>query len=654
MENEIVDTRDESVSAGDAVVQEALARWQDADTYEATNREEAEDDLNMLAGRNHWPADVVTDRERKKRPVLTINKLPSFTDQVTNDSRMNKRSIKVLPYSGGATKEVADLIAGHIRQIEDVSHADIAYQTAHDGAVNNGFGFFRIVTEYESDTSFDQVIRIKRIRNPFVVRLDPAHQEFEAEDGRYAFVEEDISVDEYEARYPGRTRPTPFPNAGDIYNIWVSEDRIKVAEYWVKRPEVKRLYLLSDNRVVDGDEWDKVSDDLQAEVVAYQEQIRSIPQGEPIPPPPPPVPTVVKERKVNTHYIEQYLLDGKQILDGPNRWAGKYIPIVPVWGKEIIINDERILRSLIRFAKDPQRMYNYFRTAAVETVALAPKAPYIADERQLEGHEEEWESANQENPSVLLYRGVPGLEAPKRQVVTQTALGEITEANISNDEMKATTSLFDASLGAQGNEVSGRAIFARQREGDVAHFIFHDNLNIAIRYAGEILVDLTPRIYDTQRQIMVKQEDGEEYPVLINQTVVDQSTGEEVILNDLSLGEYKVTVTTGPSYTTARVEAAQNMMDFARVSPEVGSMILDLIAENLDWPGAAKIMKRIDWIMKSKGINFDQPPQPPPPSTDDTIKDRKAESIFLGNEKKKLDIVEQRRSLINEQTRGTA
>lgn len=647
----IVDTKDKSISKEDALVKQAKERFRSSEAYERENRKQALDDLNMLAGRNHWPAAIVAKRELEDRPCLTINKLPSFVDQVVNESRLNKLSIKIRPYGGGSTPQLAETFAGLIRNIENVSDAEVAYQTALEGAVNNGFGFFRVVTEYSDDSSFDLDIFIRPIRNCFNVYLDPARQEHDARDGRYAIVSEMISRDEYKIRY-GK-EPIPFGSLeGEDTNLWFEEKRVRIAEYWVKEPITNNLYLLSDGRTVDGDEWDSAVDELiAAEEIIHLEPDPQNPEGPPIEVKGPapegsgypqtvlnPTPTVERKRKVETHKVVHYLIDGNGIIEGPTDWAGKYIPIIPVFGKELVINDEVILRGLIRFAKDPQRMYNYFRTAATETVALAPKAPYMAADEQLEGHEDEWGQIGKSNPAVLKYKHIPGVNPPQRQMVTQTAIGEITECNLSNDEMKATTSLHDASLGAQGNEVSGKAILARQREGDVANFTYHDNLKRGVKFCGDILVDLIPKIYDTERQIVVMNEMDEDKMVWVNQSAGDK------IINDLTQGRYKVVVTAGPSFNTQRMEAAESMLDFVRTAPDTATYVMDLIAENQDWPGALKIAKRLRKLLPPD-IDDDGPPKPQEPSLDDTIKGLKANSIDLGNKRKQLDIVEKRRKL---------
>ena len=280
MNKQIVSTRPDS--SDEAIIQEAKDRLELCDSFEGENRKEAIDDLNMLAGRNHWPDSVVRARELQKRPILTINKLPAFTDQVLNDGRMNKIAIKVKPAGGGATVELAETFNGLIRNIQLMSDADIAYQTAEEGAVNNGFGYFRVVTEYADDSTFDQDIFIKRIPNPLTVSLDPNMVSHDGRDCEFGFIRERISRRVFEKRYPGKNPPSPIGSKGEEIS-WANDDTVLIVEYWIKEPITRRIYLLSDKRTVEADEWDKVADDLKLqEKTIHLEPDPNNPQGPPI------------------------------------------------------------------------------------------------------------------------------------------------------------------------------------------------------------------------------------------------------------------------------------------------------------------------------------------------------------------------------------
>lgn len=660
LRDKIVDTTDKGIQKKDRVITQALSRFRLVVNSEKENRVEALDDLNMLAGINHWPAKVVAARELEGRPVLTVNKLPGFADRVVNESRINEVGIKVIPYGGGSSVEIAELYNGLIKSIENNSDAEVAYQTALEGAVYCGFGYFRVITTYANETSWEQEIEIRRIKNNMSVYLDPAATKHNCSDGRFAFITEMISRKEYEIRYPKLAPPEPLQTEDDSeVNFWIEEERVRVGEYWVKVPKKKTICLLSDGRTVDGEEWEEALPGLEAEEKIIH--LAPGPDGQPVVTPGPapegsglpedvvnPVPKVLKTRQVESHVVHQYLIDGSKIIEGPTEWPGTYIPIIPVWGKEIVINDKTLRRGVIRFAKDSQKMYNYFRTAATETVAMTPKAPYVIAAEQIEGYEDEWAESNTANKPYLTYNHVAGLNPPIRQVVTQTAIGEITESNISSDEIKDTTSIHDASLGIAGNEVSGRAIARRQSQSDVTNFTYPDNLKRAIKYAGKIIVDIIPRIYDTERQVMIIRPNEDQELVTINQTVITPASGKKTIINDLTQGQYAVTVITGPNFNTQREEAAASMLDFIRVAPDAATMVIDLIAENQNWPGATKIAERFRKTMLPAGIDDKEPPPPPPPTLEDTTKELKIQGIRIDNVKKGLEVVEKRKELTDE------
>ena len=208
--------------------------------------------------------------------------------------------------------------------------------------------------------------------------------------------------------------------------------------------------------------------------------------------------------------------------------------------------------------------------------------------------------------------------------------------------MKATTGIFDASLGAQSNETSGRAILARQREGDVATFEYHDNLQRAIRYTGEILVDLIPKIYDTQRQIMIINDDESETKLVVNKEVVDKDTDETVILNDLSVGSYSVAVTVGPAYTTQRIEAANALTQLVQFMPILAQAAPDEIVKNFDAPNINAIVDRIRKMLPPALLEDEgQQPQGEQQQNPDQVKDiLEIQNKQLMNQGKELDLKE--------------
>lgn len=564
------------------VHKDALARFSKAEEYEREDRLLQEEDLAFLAG-EQWNETVRNERERTDRPVLTFNRLPQFIEQVVGDARQNKPAIKVHPVDEGSDPDTAEIHEGLIRNIESQSRAPEAYITALTHACGGGRGAWRVVTEYVSDDSFAQDIKIKRILNPFAVYFDPSAREYSCQDANWCFVVEWITREAFEAKWPDKSPKeweATYKRIGSIKN-WLSDDRVRLAEYWVKEPVTKELYLLSNGTTVE---------DADPEALAFHGL------------------SIVRSRKVKSHKVVRYLLSGHEILEGPQEFPSRYIPIVPCFGPEEFIGDRVRHRSLIRYAKDPQQMYNFWQTAIAEKIALAPKAPYIGTLAMFEGLEKFWNEANRANRPYLPFNpdpNTPGL-SPRREQPAAVNTAEIQQAAQAIDDLKATMGMYDASLGAQGNETSGRAILARQREGDAATFAWIDNLARSIEHTGRILVDMIPRVYDTQRIVRVLGEDDAVDLVKVNVAEIAPD-GSTQMINDLTTGKYDVAITVGPSYATKRLEAAESMLAFVQALPQAGQVAGDLIAKAMDWPGAEEIGERLKMLLPPGMIDDDDP-----------------------------------------------
>lgn len=571
----------------DALVRVAKERLEDCWSYDKQNREDAFSDLKFAAG-DQWPDDVRRAREASNRPVITVNKLPSMIHQVTNDIRQNSPSIKVIPSDGTSDPNIAAIYSGLIRQIEYMSSAGHIYSSAAAHTVACGIGHFRVVTEYADDTAFDQEIKIKRIANPLSVYWDPASVEPDRSDAMYCFIVDPIPLKAFKERYPNAKvegiEVAKDTGTGGLF--WATEEYVLVAEYWIKKPAKKLLALMNDGTTLD--------------VTDLSEQERQFLPIQAI-------------READSFKVEQYLVTGAEVLEGPNEWAGKYIPIVPIIGTEIPLEKTKVRHGMIRFARDPQQLYNYWRTAAAESIALAPKAPWLVTKEMIAPYKALWNSANTTARPYLLYKPDPNAPGamPKRERPADPPSALWQEGALASEDMKATTGIFDASLGAKSNETSGKAIIARQREGDTANFHYTDNLKMSLEYAGRILIDLIPRIYDTERTVKILGEDDTEDFVPIN-TVAYADNGEPVLLNDLSVGRFDVKVAIGASYATKRIEAADSMMQFVQALPQAGQVAGDLIAKNMDWPGAEDIAKRLEMLLPPEMKEEQEPQQPDP------------------------------------------
>jgi len=547
---------------------------------ESENRKVALENLRFARMGEQWPEKIKKERELEGRPVLTINKMPAFIRQVVNDSRMNRPQIKVKGVDDKSDPATAQVLEGLIRNIEYVSKADVAYDTAVDNSCSLGWGYIRLAIEYEYDDSFDKGLRIKRVANPFSVYGDPFSTEADSSDWNQAHVVEYLEEDEFERKYKGADKVDWDAKYGQIEQPWRQDEEIMVCEAWRREVVQKTIVQLSDGHVLGEKEYLAAKDLFDAMGI-----------------------TVVNSRQAQGYKITQRIMTGAEILE-ENEWAGQYIPIIPVYGEEINVEGKRYFRSLVHNAMDAQRMFNYWRTQATEMVALAPRVPFIGEEGAFDA-DPNWETANTRSHPYLMF--TKGKQMPQRQPLDGgSSIGAMSEAMAAADDMKAIIGMYDASLGARSNETSGKAINARKMEGDVSTYHFIDNLSRAIRHVGCCLIDLIPKVYGPQKIIRVLGEDQKEKVVKLAGGQPQQPQqpdpngplpdGAERIY-DLSVGRYDVAVSVGPGFTTKREEAAAQMTEFIRSYPPAAPIIGDILVKALDWPQADEIAERIKATM---------------------------------------------------------
>ena len=578
----------------------ARARLDMAVSALAESREDEIDDLRFYAGSpdNHWqwPADVLATRGAVQgqtinaRPTRTINKLPQHVRQVTNDMRQNRPGAKVIPVDDNADVEVADIFNGMIRHIEYISDADVAYDTACENQVSYGEGYITLYTEYCDENTFDQDIKIGRIRNSFSVYMDPLIQDPTGADAKWCFITEDLTKAEYERQYPDAAPISTLQSLGvgdQSISNWLNEDTVRIAGYYYIDYDKTTLNLYPGNATA----FEGTPEDKQLKAM-YGKPKRS--------------------RVAERPRVKYCKINGYEILE-EKEWAGKWIPVIRVVGNEFEVDGRLYVSGLVRNAKDAQRMYNYWVSQEAEMLALAPKAPFIGYGGQFEGYEDKWKTANtnnwpylEVNPDVTDGQGAV-LPLPQRAQPPMASTGLLQAKSGASEDIKSTTGQYNASLGMGSNERSGKAILARQREGDVGTYHYGDNLTRAVRHVARQLVDLIPKIYDTQRIARIIGEDGETKMVKINpdqpepvNKIVDQTGIVIEKIYNPGVGKYDVVATTGPGYATKRQEALEAMAQLLQGNPQLWAVAGDLFVKNMDWPGAQEMAKRFQKTIDPK------------------------------------------------------
>jgi hypothetical protein len=572
----------------DPIIDEAkdfLKLCNDADTM---NRQEALEDLKFVNG-DQWPIELQNSRNLESRPILTINKLDGYCRQVTNQQRQQRPRIKVHGTNSQAQAKTAEVIEGMTRHIEVNSNADNAYDIAFDHAVRMGWGYWRVTTNYVKEDSFDQEIYIDAIDNPFTVYFDPNSERVDGSDAERCLITTMMSKEKFRKLYPDCDDGNSFTQrgTGDAQSEWITKEDIRIAEYFYVVRESATLYQLSngESRFAEGKDFFQRLELAGLEVVDKRSSYKR---------------TVKWKKLTAIEVIEE------------REWPGTYIPVVPVYGRHVVIGDKKKKFGMVRHAKDAQRMYNFWQTTITESVALAPKAKWIMAEGQDEGHENEWAGANVKSYPLLRYKqtdidGNPA-PAPQRLQPEPPPTGVMAAAQTINQDIATLMGIYDPSQQLPGN-MSGKALNGQQQQVDLTNFDFYDNLTKSIQHTGKIILDLIPHVYDSQRVMRIIGPDGKPDLVGINEAKQDEQ-GVWKVMHDMSVGKYDVVMDTGPGYNSKRQEAVESMINMLEVDPALMQQAGDLIFRNMDFPGADIIADRLAAANPLAQID-DKSPVPP-------------------------------------------
>lgn len=563
-----------SKNADQAIINRAMAFMRRSEDAETTNRQEAQADLRFSHG-EQWPAEIQNSRMLEQRPCLTINKLDAYIRKVANQQRQQRPRIKVQAVDSRADVKIADVISGICRHIEVNSAADTAYDNAFESALRMGWGYWRITTDYCRPDSFDQEIYIEPIPNPFSVYFDPSSESPDGCDQRECLVADMMLKEVFKLHYPNADSGANFHTlgTGDYAGDWITKDEIRVAEYFEVSEKADTLYMLADKSTVWEDQY------------ALMRQSGML------------MPPVIAERPSYRKKILWYKLTALEVLER-REWAGRWIPIIPVFGNVVLMDGKKKRFGIVRNAKDPQKMYNYWRTTMTESVALAPKAKWLLAEGQDEGFEQEWMQANLSSRPILHFKQRDAnnepAPPPQRMQPEPPPEGAMVAAMAISDDLSSVLGIVEPAQRISGN-VSGKALQAERLESDMSNFHFYDNLTRSIAHTGKVILDLAPKIYDTQRTLRIIGEDGRASLVTVNEKQWNDEGAVEKVLNDITVGEYDVVMDTGPGYNTKRAEAVEAFSTLLNspLGEEVAKVGPDLAIRVIDAPGMDTLADRL-------------------------------------------------------------
>lgn len=578
----------------DKLLEEIRANFKACEDWEATARQNYIDDLKFGNGdaRNlwQWPDDVQKSRTLpgSQKPMLTVNKTRQHCLQIINDARQNKVGIQIRPVGGEATEKAAELYEALVRGIEYRSNATLAYEAAMYTAVFGGIGYTRVHVDYADEDSFDQEIFIKRVADPQTIYLDPDIQEYDGSDARFGFVFEDLPRKEAEAKYRRYKEAFAEESLGGS-DAWCGDEKVRICEYFYRSETADTLIALPDGNTLRKSELPPGAyNALKTEAEAAGIELR--------------------ERPIINQAVEWCKVIGNTIVER-RPWLGKYIPIARLVGEETVIQGQMDRKGHVRALLDPQKMYNYNSSGSVEFVALQTKSPWLASARAVEGNVEQWTEANVKNASVLIWQDVDEagnpIAPPQRIAPPPAASGHIEGMQVAQQEMMLVSGQYQAIMGAPSNETSGRAINARQRQGDNATYHFIDHQAVMIRFLGRIVLDLVPKVYDTPRVLQAMGRDDKRFkvqvdpnapqPAVMHADPAEQDFDAETVAAVLnpSVGKYDVISDVGPSYATQRQESFNAFSEILRQQQGAWQVVGDLWAESADFPGSEKLAERL-------------------------------------------------------------
>lgn len=595
---------EEGLKGDEKVIAEAKRRWKQCVDWESVARQRGRDDRKFAEGdtdnKYQWPDSVRSGREKSQRPCLTINKTRQHNLHIINDAKQNTPSIKIIPTGGDSTYQSAQIYEGVIRHIEYISNSAAAYDNATEFQVKSGIGYWRVVTDYATPDDFDQEILIQPINDPDNVYLDPDIIQKDGSDARYAFIFVDMSKEEFQATYPKYKDYASNSSLGDTTTTQ-DEYHVRLVEYFRAVPKKDRIVAYVDPET--GMRTVERESKIREKYQELADHVIDNPQ--------------TKMRDIVDTEIEWRLIVGETVLE-KQVWPGRYIPVIRVIGEETVIDGQMDRKGHTRALKDQQRIYNYAASSSVEFVALQSKSPYIASVASIENLGEYYDSANTDNYSVLPYNHMDDdgneLAPPKKADIPVASPAFIQLMQDAHQQMDMASGQYEATFGERSNERSGVAINARQRQGDKATYHFIDNLALAIRFTGKILLDLIPKIYDTQRIIRILAEDGSSAEVMIDPEMqqvyaqrMNRRTQEVQHIFNPSVGNYDVMCDVEPGYATKREEAFNALTNIIERNPNAFMLFGDLWAKNADFAEADKIAERIQNMLppaaKGEGVD---------------------------------------------------
>lgn len=598
------------------------------------------DDMNFVL-RDQWTAVERSEFTRLFKPAMTFNKLYDVVKKITGEQRKNKPDLIVRSLTGKATQEQIKLRADLVRTISYQSQNDLVYQTAFKSALMMGFGAFQICLDYESPKSFNRIIRYDLIPDSTRCIWDPTAIKPHKGDGNYCGRFYVYTRDEFFATYPYVTNPVSYIDPYMLLDFqWTTRDTITVCDYFVKEWYPVVIYKLSDGRVVNSEEWEKIQEQhKEKKRIVEDAMVEAIIDRE--------MPRIVNERQTQDYRIMHYRMIRDQIIDF-SVWPSKQLPIIFVDGDSYYVEGRQYTRSFIHEARDAQKFINYVGSEIAAEIKNRRREQWLGTPDNILGYEQEWR-----NPELQMgiLRAKPD---PKTgQMPQKMPAWDLSPALLQNFQ-RGTQDIreilgFSETEALQGRDISGKARRERKLEGSMSAYVFFDNLNQAVEQGGRIVNDLLPYIVgDDERHMVLSKKDGKTESIVLNQQMRDGG-----IENQIAEGDFDVEIDSGPSFAIQKSEALEFFQQTIANNPQVFNLIADLWASNLDIQQMETVRERLKNLVPPQILAKEEgkqlPPQPPSPQEQMMQMEMQAKQAEIKNKMAEMQIKAEQLQLEREQ-----
>lgn len=590
------------------IIRARIKKWDDDWRF---NNQQYHEFMSFVMG-SQWTEDESKLFIDYKKIPLSMNKLAPLINHLLGEQRQNTPNLQVVP-SEGASVETAAVREALVKEISLNSQAKVVYQTAFQQAAIGGFGAFRITTDYENERSFNQVIIIKAIKDPTYCYWDVSAESPCKTDGMFAGVRTRISRKMFASKY-GEDLEKQIPSDANYDEgsatgwIFSNDNEITIIEDCERVYETEMIYQLSNGRIVNAKQYKKLGK------VNYEGEDYLLDGEEAI--------TVSNKREAYKFKIKYTQMAGDFILnddDDSEDFPSEQLPLIFVDQNSYYDKSgKQICRPFIKDARDAQRYINYIATQSAYMMRVSRYDQFLVSKQNVRSPDtqEIWRDPATAQGG-LVYDESPNGNKPEQLRPPELSQSMLTQYQRALSDIESSTGIYGTQMGDQGNENSGKAIDARTKRGNYNTYVPFDSLNRSIVVNGQIVDEMIPHIYDSEREVNINMPDTGQTKVMLNQQM--DSYGSQ-IKNNMTEGRYVVRLLPGASFEGQKQENLESIQTVLQADPSLFRMVADLYVDNLPMANNIEMRNRLRTVVPPEiieagktGKPVQQKPQQPPP-----------------------------------------